>query len=868
MKIPSTHTILSTTIKVVSVGIMAVTAVACTDTAFDAPLSSQREIQFDVSISDKWNSLNDATRSSELTIPKVITLSSGEKTLYLVPTVEEGISISAPTSTTRGIQTSGDNITDFGVFASVVGSESGPDYMYNEEVTSERNWTTLHNYLWPGEGELHINAYSPYTGAPTTEGITSLPSPTAVGNLKIDYTVPAEVAKQQDLMWSNPCDASASPCDITFNHALTAIRFSAGSELAPCTVKEIAIKGVANTATLDLETGEWTTPTGSASYSVSPNLSLSATEGSEYVAYGTPIIDSDNTFLLMPQDLDADASVVLTIDTNGTETTLEASFDGQMWIPGKTITYHLSADPNQEVLVLDVTGDFASTYTGGTDNFAVTSNLIKGGQTIPVKWIAEFVDDNGIVIDRPDWITDMTDSGEGNSDCTAHTIIQEPIFNQLSQQSQILQNAADINSTSGNTPYNLSSSTGQATIENTANTYIINAPGKYSIPLVYGNAIKNGATNSSAYTSSSHNRYALKNFVNHLGNAITDPYIYNNSGCEPAEVMLIWEDALSLVRNVSLSSDKKSIEFDVPQNSIRQGNALIAVYDKDGSIMWSWQLWITDYTPANETIGINVSGKTHNIYTRSIGDIMGGDITDFQPRSVKVRFTQTDVPEGLEPLQKIVDFTQTGITISTPDCFTYYQWGRKDPMMSEMMQWYDKDHKEITSLKLNNIKNDLPDGQTIEQYWILTPNIFWESEHQFNFQYTNLWNTNLSESSPIKTIYDPSPLGSMVPLRTIFRSIIEDGTLTIESTATASRKIGYYFTLSDGEVYFPLFGYREGTSGGIGNVGIAGEYWSSYSVNRSESAALVLKAIDQKAPANIEQEPRAHGFGVRPMLEQ
>ena len=43
--------------------------------------------------------------------------------------------------------------------------------------------------------------------------------------------------------------------------------------------------------------------------------------------------------------------------------------------------------------------------------------------------------------------------------------------------------------------YNLSNSTGAATIENTANCYVISAPGTYRIPLVYGNAIKNQAAN-------------------------------------------------------------------------------------------------------------------------------------------------------------------------------------------------------------------------------------------------------------------------------------------------------------------------------------------------------------------------------------
>lgn len=850
-----------------SVCALSLTGVACTDNSFNTPASSQQEIRFEVSIPDGWHSGNTTTRGDNgSTPPQVVTLASGESPLYLLPAVSEGISrITSPL--TKGSQIDNDGIKAFGVFASITGSDAGPDYMCNEEVTAELGWSPVHNYLWPGEGSLHINAYAPYIDTPATEGITTLPTASDTGNLKIDYTVPEEVKSQEDLMWGTPCDASASPCPVTFNHALTAIRFAAGSELVPCTIKEIAINGVANSATLNLETGEWSGLTGNASYSVNPDLTLTASDGQTYVAAGTPIIDGDNTFLLLPQECGADASISLTIENDGVPTVLEASLEGQTWTAGTTVTYRLSANPNEETLVLDVTGNFASTYTGGTDNFTVTSHLAKGGSITPIKWKAEYVDDNGNVIECPEWIIDMTASGEGDTECTAHTTVQNILFAKTSPQSQILQNAADINQTSGHTPYNLASPTGQSAVENTANTYIINAPGKYSIPLVYGNAIKNGAANTSAYTSTSHNRYALKNFVNHLGNGITDPYIYNNSGCEPSDAVLLWEDQLSLVKNIALSSDGKTIEFDIPQNSIRQGNALIAVRDKSGAIMWSWQLWVTEYMPANETVGIPVSGKTYQLYTRSVGDIIGGDITIFEPRSILVRFTQTDVPDGLEPLQKTVKFTQSGTTITTPDCFTYYQWGRKDPMMSEMMQWYDADHKVMTTLNLDDIQANLPAGQTVEQCWILTPTVFWESPHNFIFEHTNLWNTNLSETAPIKTIYDPSPLGSMVPTRTLYRDMLQEGSLDIENTSTDSRKAGFYITLSDGELYFPMFGYREGTTGGIANAGTVGEYWSTYPVNRSEGGALVLRATDNITPATTEQEPRAHGFGVRPMIE-
>ena len=131
----------------------------------------------------------------------------------------------------------------------------------------------------------------------------------------------------------------------------------------------------------------------------------------------------------------------------------------------------------------------------------------------------------------------------------------------------------------------------------TANCYVINAPGQYSLPLVYGNAIKDGGTNASAYTSQSSGTYVLKTFVNHLDAAITDPYIYNNAGCTPLDAVLVWQDEENLVTNVRLSSDKHSLTFDVPQATIKQGNAIVAVRDADSRIMWSWHIWVTDFVP-------------------------------------------------------------------------------------------------------------------------------------------------------------------------------------------------------------------------------------------------------------------------------
>lgn len=845
-----------------SVCAAALVAAGCTDDTFDTSSATpQREIQFEVHINDIWNQGEGGSRSTGEK-PQHIVLSGEAVKLYLVPSQEE-----EKDGTSRGSLTVDDGLDAFGVFASIAGGGSGPDYMYNEEVTSENNWTPVKPYRWPGLGELHINAYAPYVNEPKADGIISLPSLSETGNLRLSYKVPANVDEQEDLMWSTPRDASSSPCDLTFNHALTAIRIFSGTGLSPCIIKEISIKNVLDRGILNLETGEWSDTTGNATYTIAPRVTLTAADGEKYVAPGTPIADGENTFILLPQKPGERASISVSIEINGTVTVLDATLNGQDWQAGKVINYRLSTTPDQQTLELDVTGSFHSNYYLGTDTFTVKSRLVDGGSSTPVKWKAEFVDDDGNVIDRPQWIVDFPTSGTGDTHCSATTRLQDPDFLQLSAESQILQNAADINATSGHTPYNLASASGDATVENTANCYMINAPGKYSIPLVYGNAIKNSATNSGAYTTTSHNRYALKTFVNHLNNGITDPYIYNNSGCTPAGAELLWEAELNLVQNVALSDDKKSLTFDVPHSTIRQGNAVVAVLDTNGSVMWSWHIWVTDYEAGSGTVGVSVSGKPYSIYPRCLGQVNGGDITDFKPRSVKVRFSQTDTPEGMTPLQKTLEFTQNGITITKGDRYTYYQWGRKDPMVPDAEEWYDYTHQEIHTLRQMSVESDVPSGMSLEQYWTLDPQAFWSAAHNYKFTYTNLWNINLSTTAPKKTIYDPSPVGSMMPMRTVFRELISEGTLTFNSAGTSGSKAGFYITLSNGQLWLAPLGYRSGSTGITTSSGTLGEYWCSEAVGSTDGAALVLSASG--APTmNIEQESRTHAFGVRPMLEQ
>lgn len=251
--------------------------------------------------------------------------------------------------------TTTDNIESAGVFAAYIAdisstpAERTPSYMYNVEVTRADGWTPSGEYRWPvttvnskTTAGLHINAYSPYA-ASSDATVKQLPAADSTGDLKLIYSTPADVSEQQDLLWATPCNANTSPCTLTFNHALAAVGFATGSAMSPCKVISIRISGVQSEGTLNLETGEWSGTGVPVDFVARPGITLEAADGSALVASDTPITDSDNTFLFIPQTLSDGATVTVTVESGGVQTELTASLSGQQWYAGRTVVYHISA---------------------------------------------------------------------------------------------------------------------------------------------------------------------------------------------------------------------------------------------------------------------------------------------------------------------------------------------------------------------------------------------------------------------------------------------------------------------------------------------------------------------------------------------
>lgn len=210
-----------------------------------------------------------------------------------------------------------------------------------------KKWVPTTRLLWPGSGYVKYFAYAPFeaAGATVTAASGSAPS--------IAYTVPATYDEQVDLLVADAassCEYEGDPLvtaidvPLTFNHLLTSIRFRVGKGLS---ISSISIKDVYNKGTLSLgdATRAWTLDNASkATYTItSPTLKTDPTD-SDY-----SIVNDEYTLILMPQTLPVGAVIEATVTDGISSKTLSVSMAGEVWAPGKLITYTITTLGNVEV---------------------------------------------------------------------------------------------------------------------------------------------------------------------------------------------------------------------------------------------------------------------------------------------------------------------------------------------------------------------------------------------------------------------------------------------------------------------------------------------------------------------------------------
>ena len=361
----------------------------------------------------------------------------------------------------------------------------------------------------------------------------------------------------------------------------------------------------------------------------------------------------------------------------------------------------------------------------------------------------------------------------------------------------------------------------------TANCYMVHTAGNYKLPLVYGNAIKNGAANTAAYNpgGTTSNTYCAK-FVNHDDQAITAPWIKNN-GITVTQAELLWQDAQGLITAVGIDGDYLTLTVGMDADT-KEGNAVIAAKAGE-TIVWSWHIWVTKQTFNNLTEIAAVTSTTPSTsHTYQLTPVNLGWVGD--------------------------------ATSGATGYCTFYQWGRKDAFIPSTGEGntnhtvYDINNAPVSGIS-NSKDKTVTIGGNIQQPTVQNYNN--STQSPCNTQYYNMWDAQKASNTIAaavteKTVYDPCPPGFYVPTMGLYNYIKDQ-------TRPEFNK-GYTYS----GVFFPASGFRDNDSGGLSNVGEHGSYWSATPGSQINGRDFYFKSNIW----NQGNDYRALGYPVRAVAEE
>lgn len=854
-----------------SLPLLMITLVACSqDSTIDSEITSSESIHFRATLSDETRA--SADHSLDGVVTKIFASQESDQPLYLHQqerawTIDE--------VATRASKVTALTTNDvLGMFAYRYTSKekmSTPNFMYNIDLSYSNTlggWAPATAYYWPGNNYLlRFYAYAPYglSGA-TFSGRDAEGAPT------FTYTDPTDCSTQVDVITAASDEYrgdSYSSVALNFRHALTAISFVASKDMPTGTISQISIKGVYSKGTCDFTDNTWSDLSTPATYTqtFSPAVAVGGTTDTE-------ITSSTQYFMMIPQTLPSDASIEVTFTDSLSQTarTITYELTNATWQTGKCIVYRISSSSASVEPIFEVscTSDSVD-FNGGSTNYSVTSyiNVAQSGsetRKVAAAWTAQFYDYNeatkeyDTAISQPSWLTAFTSSGNGAASTQTYTATlaaQTGICDK--SHADDLKNATPCGTKDA--PYDLAMYTVDGKVQTgltTANCYVVAASGYYAVPLVYGNALKNGATNEVAYhPGGTTSDIYLATFVNHLDADITAPCLQDNANVVPDHAELLWNDVCTGFITVDSELSTKSVAVDgatkelkyltfyVPKTSIKQGNAVVAVKDASGNALWSWHIWVTNDKIGETKTVYNHIGETFDLSPVCLG-YCDGEVYDYAARSVRVVFTQSTTGKTEEFILKQLAAIDDHVGNNT-----FYQWGRKDAFLPGLL---DEESRKTSEKPSYNASGALDKAWTYQKddsntigTGIASPTSFLKVEdgRPYKTNYRNLWSAKNTATSPsstqptdviIKTVYDPCPVGFHVAPVNTFTGFSTTGNATYNvAELNAERSSGngwdFYCKLdkdpSGGTIFFPESGFRSMESGTVYSIFVNGRVWTA-----------------------------------------
>jgi len=916
------------------VGGMALSAVSCADNNLDEENNGGEQelaVKFNVSDAQDEPTTNSTSTTRGVTASGVALADLKGQTLEaqstenldvcLVETTVEGINpVQKPVATRANII----NMSNFSDFSSAglrgtAANSINTEWFHNAKTRPNGKLYNYYPWSWDQPSARFYAVYPEISkyNAMTISKATATASPT------VEFQVKPNVQDQVDLMTACSGDVRyvtrgrAPQTNLKFRHALTAIRFAVGQNLSfDKTITKITLKNVLLKSKYVLSnkydgTGAKWDHTG---YSTRGDVSLAGlsyktNEDPNSIVRNQDAYRTENdilklndgyTFYMIPQDLTGKVTAEVLFSDNSKIT---VPLTGA-WKEGTTRTYKLSQKNSTWTYTLLTTSPKAAAFNAtATDKYTITSyREAPDGTKKAVAWKVIGYDADGdgnfSMTEKPSWLGNLKTEGNGGerAEETTASLVPASVVDLLAQRNNELKNAQALGSNGA--PYNLSNSTGAATVENTANSYVISAPGVYMFPLVYGNAIKGGRTNESAYkgnvadfkanVNGTMKNVILQNLVDHNGKGITDPWIEKtNNGANRTvnAAQIVWTDEANIVRSNTVSihrdaSGNAFVKFEVKQADIKSGNTVIAV-KKGNTIVWSWHLWFAPKDALDKIAVTNKDGKVYNFTKETLGwkPVSWTGTPYTSTREVKVKIEQTVGHTGQKEIS-YVTIKQRPTTSAIEGITTLYQWGRKDafPGLSGNVAGVnrtpgDKIYLQAIIQNPGNFYITRLSGGAIDGGSYLT--------QYYNFY--NLWSINNTKTGGqdngnddpvIKTIYDPSPVGFTVPGGNAFTGFTETGrnraTMNVDGTGVKSvfdANMGHhYWTNSNKEetIFFPAAGYMDNGNGALLWHKQYGDFWTALPADINNGCVMGIQH-DFTYPRFV--NVRTYGFSIRPAAE-
>ena len=331
-----------------------------------------------------------------------------------------------------------------------------------------------------------------------------------------------------------------------------------------------------------------------------------------------------------------------------------------------------------------------------------------------------------------------------------------------------------------------------------------------------------------------------------------------------AKVDIVWTENNNLMQYIHLDSEGYAnfyVNYAKDENNktlttAPQGNAVVAAYDSNGTILWSWHLW---FVGDSDPRGDNTLSNGTTIMDYNLG--------------------ATTNPAGSDDTATI--WNGYGL---------YYQWGRKDPFPRP--EYYDcAMNLDETIYNANGgytyltIKESNATIGTID-YAVKHPKTFITSpdSNNGNWLYNNNRN-DLWSNAGAKSLYDPCPHGWRVPSKDAFAVLdiaTADDSMPLEQ---AERIFGWNLADSGNgkSFFFTANGYRSYYNGVISNINYRDDYpytpkpWVGYYWTAGEgdsegtSSAMFFELNTSRAVINAykasSSQKRGNGMQVRCVKE-